>query len=286
MASLALALVSSLSPLSLQLGPVPAPTSSTTCGRRAALAQGASAAAASLLLSSVPLPALADVRGVNQDMPRNEKEVNKYLTNMGFKPLKVPNGFSPLLQYIGTATPANIDGFKARERAFDSTLLVRFAYPNGWLVESPTITENGEAGNIGANNYVKGDSANFAALKLPKGETLTSLNKEFFKGYLSSQMANDVFEDVKVKKKREVTGEDGTQLLVIDFTYTLLTRAGFTVERSGVAGVQVVNDAVVGVVAATTALRYKELKESLTTICESFRASPVKAPSFGANSLI
>ena len=72
-----------------------------------------------------------------------------------------------------------------------SQLLVRFVYPSGWLVETPSITENGEAGNIGANNYIKGDSANFAALPLPKGETLETLakNKEYFKGWLSSQMA-------------------------------------------------------------------------------------------------
>ena len=69
-------------------------------------------------------------------------------------------------------------------------LLVRFLYPNGWLLETPTITENGEAGNIGANNYIKGDGCNFAALPVPKGKTLETLqkDKECFKGWLSSQM--------------------------------------------------------------------------------------------------
>ena len=67
---------------------------------------------------------------------------------------------------------------------------MRFVFPNGWLVETPSITENGEAGNIGANNYIKGDSANFAALPLPAGKNIESLSKdkEFFKGWLSSQM--------------------------------------------------------------------------------------------------
>lgn len=67
---------------------------------------------------------------------------------------------------------------------------MRFLFPSGWLVETPTITENGEAGNIGANNFIKGDGCNFAALPVPKGQSYESLtkNKEFFKGWLTSQM--------------------------------------------------------------------------------------------------
>merc|ERR1719331_104752 len=131
---------------------------------------------------------------------------------------------SPLVAFIGTATPAHIDGQKVKDRAFKSPLLVRFVYPSGWLLETPNIDENGEAGNIGANNYVKGDAANFAALELPPGENLSSLNKEFYKRWLSSQMTTDVFEDVKVKKVKPVTQADGAELAIIDFTYTLITR--------------------------------------------------------------
>ena len=162
-----------------------------------------------------------------------------------------------------------------------SQLLVRFLYPSGWLVETPTITENGEAGNIGANNYVKGDSANFASLPVPRGKTLDALDKEFFKNWLSSQMANDVYEDVKVKKIRQVTQPDGTEMLKVDFGYTLLTRAGFTVLRQGIASAMITNDAVVGIVSATTQLRYKELSASFETMADSFRAYTVKAPALG-----
>jgi len=274
-----------VAPLSLLL-PVPAPSppvAPAALGRRAALVQGAAAASA---LALAPLGATADVRGANENMPRDERSVNKLLSSLGFAAMPVPGGFSPLVQYIGTAPPANIDGFKSRERAFDSTLLVRFIFPNGWLVESPSITENGEAGNIGANNYVKGDSANFAALPLPKGASLDSLNKEFFKGWLSSQMSNDVYEDVKIKKIRPVKQADGTDMLKIDFAYTLLTRAGFTVLRQGVASALVTNDAVVGIVTATTQLRFKEMSSQLETVADSFRAYKVKAPAFGAGSLI
>lgn len=170
-----------------------------------------------------------------------------------------------------------------RNRAFSSTLLVRFLYPSGWLVEAPTITENGEAGKIAANNYLKGDSASFAALPLAKGESLASLNKEFFKEWLSSQMSNDVYEDIKVKKIRPVKQADGTEMLIIEFGYTLLTRAGFTVLRQGVASAMIANDAVVGVVAATTALRYKELSDSLNTCADSFRAYQVATPAFAGS---
>jgi len=255
----------------------PASTTPLVVGRRTALAQAAAAVTASYM---VPLAAQADVRGVNENRPTNEKEANKLLTSLGFSQMKVPGGFTPIVQYIGFAPPANIDGFKAKERAFTSPLLVRFLCPSGWLIESPSITENGEAGNIGANNYIKGDSANFASAPLPGGEKLSSLGKPFFQAWLSSQMTKDVYEDVKVKKIKPVTQPDGTEMVIIEFGYTLLTRAGFTVLRQGVASALVADNAVVGVVAATTALRFKELSDTLQTTADSFRAYPVKDPTF------
>ena len=287
-----LALVVGSLSLSLRTPPTSAPhaqlvpAASDAIGRRA-LVQGAGAL---LALNGSPLAALAingaDVKGLNQDVPRNEKEINKLLSSYGLAKLPIPGGFSPLLGYIGTAPPANIDGLKSRDRAFKSTLLVRFVFPNGWLVEVPSIDENGEAGNIGANNYGKGDSANFVAVPLPSGETLGSLKKDFFKGFLSNQMSNDVYEDVKIKKIRPVTQSDGTEMLKLDFSYTLLTRAGFTVNRKGVAAALVADNAVVGLVTATVETREKEMKEKLETMADSFRANAVKPPSFGNNSPI
>jgi len=155
---------------------------------------------------------------------------------------------------------------------------VRFVYPSGWLPQTPTITENGEAGNIGANDYIKGDSANFAAVTLPKGETIETVSKELIKNLLITQMSNDVYEDVKVKKLKPVKQDDGTDMQIVDFTYTLLTRAGFTVNRKGIAGCMVASDCVVGVVTATTEQRWKELEPLLRESANSFRAYPVKAP--------
>ena len=76
--------------------------------RRSVLQQTGAAAAA---LALAPLAANADVRGVNQDVPTDERGVNNLLKSQGFSTMKVPGGFSPLVQYIGTAPPANIDGF-------------------------------------------------------------------------------------------------------------------------------------------------------------------------------
>ena len=111
------------SPLALLL-PTPTPSAqappAAATTRRALLAQGGSAAAA--LALGAPLAAVADVRGANQDIPKDERGVNKLLSSFGFPTLKVPSGFSPLVQYIGTASPANIDGTKQKERAFSSTV--------------------------------------------------------------------------------------------------------------------------------------------------------------------
>ena len=86
------------------------------------------------------------------------------------------------------------------------------------------------------------------------------------------------YEDVKIKKIKLVTQDDGQEMLKLDFGYTLLTRAGFTVERKGKASALLANDAVVGLITATTALRYKELESQLDTMTDTFRAYNVKPP--------
>ena len=86
------------------------------------------------------------------------------------------------------------------------------------------------------------------------------------------------YEDIKIKKLRVVTQDDGQEMIKLDFAYTLLTRAGFTVERKGKASALVANEAVVGLITATTALRYKELETQLDTMTDTFRAYNVKPP--------
>ena len=55
-------------------------------------------------------------------------------------------------------------------------------------------------------------------------------------------MTSDVFEDVKPKKITVVKQDDGTEMVLLDFSYTLLTRAGFTVNRLGAASAMIVGD--------------------------------------------
>jgi len=218
------------------------------------------------------------VYGANSDLPTDNKGVNKFLQAQGFPALPNANGMSPLMKYIGTAAPANIDGQKVKARTFNEILLVRWNFPNGWLIISPDITENGEAGTLGANNFIKGDSEVFTSAKLPGGKPLKEQGKEFFGQLLSSQMTSDVYEDVKPKKIKAVTMEDGTEMVFFDFSYTLLTRAGFTVERRGMASaLQLNSDTALALVCATTALRYKELEPLLRQSVDTFRAYPVKA---------
>eukprot|EP00310_Coccolithus_braarudii_P026033 CAMPEP_0183338148 /NCGR_PEP_ID=MMETSP0164_2-20130417/5545_1 /TAXON_ID=221442 /ORGANISM="Coccolithus pelagicus ssp braarudi, Strain PLY182g" /LENGTH=316 /DNA_ID=CAMNT_0025507953 /DNA_START=21 /DNA_END=972 /DNA_ORIENTATION=- len=250
----------------------------------AALSRRAAISAAAALTLSPVLDAHADVKGANQGMPKSEREISTFLTGQGLPPLpSVPSGLQPLVQYIGAEKPANIDGMKVKDRAFSNTLLVRFFYPSGWLVETPTITENGEAGKIAANNYQKGDSADFVALRVPEGKQLEDLGKEWFKGLLSTQMTNDVYEDVKVRKLKQTVEPDGTTLVRIDYTYTLLTRAGFTIPRKGVASAMLVGDSVVGLVLATTEQRFKELETNFRACADSFRAYSVKKPAFNSS---
>ena len=90
-------------------------------------------------------------------------------------------------------------------------------------------------------------------------------------------MTNDVYEDVKPKKLNVVTAPDGTEQVFFDFGYTLLTRAGFTVERKGVASAVQVGDSAMALVCATTALRFKELEPMLRGSADSFRVYPVKS---------
>jgi len=266
--TLALALCVSLGQ-ALRLGP-------QIFNRRAALAQGAALAVTPL---AIPLrPAQADVYGANSELPNDLKGINKFLKTQGFPPLPGANGLSPLMKYIGTAAPANIDGQKVKERTFSDILLVRWNFPSGWLITSPDITENGEAGTLGANNFIKGDSEVFTAAKMDGSKPLKEQSKDFFAKLLSSQMTADVYEDIKPKKIKPVTMEDGTEMVVFDFSYTLLTRAGFTVERRGVASaLQLNSDTAVALVCATTALRYKELEPLLRQSVDTFRAYPVKA---------
>lgn len=87
-----------------------------------------------------------------------------------------------------------------------------------------------------------------------------------------SQKSLNVYQNFKVVKSIEgAKGANGTQYFIVDFKYELLTGAGFTVDRKGVAAVTQLKSNVLALVMATTSQRYKKLGEDLRTMAESFR---------------
>lgn len=61
------------------------------------------------------------------------------------------------------------------------------------------------------------------------------------------------------------------EYVVVDFKYTLLTGAGFEVDRIGVASITSVGNAVEVLWTASTRQRYKKMEPTLRTIAQSFR---------------
>ena len=59
----------------------------------------------------------------------------------------VPPGFSPLVSEFGRG---NI-----REK-MTNPILIQFCHPQLWVVATTTVNNNGEAGTISANDYIKG----------------------------------------------------------------------------------------------------------------------------------
>lgn len=174
----------------------------------------------------------------------------------------LPKGFSALAEIYG----------KGANR---SPLLVAFGFPLDWVVTLPSQDVNGEDGTIQAGEYAKGDTATFFVVPNEvKAENIHEKNKDFFKDSLIaaiSQKGNNVYQDFKVIKVEPVEA-DGSKYMLVDFKYTLLTGAGFEVERKGVASVTSAGNGVQLLWAASIAARYKNKTEGqLRGIVQSFR---------------
>lgn len=192
------------------------------------------------------------------------KTCNAKLASYGLPPIaSVPSGFSPLVEVYG----------KGRNR---SPLLVSFVHPLDWIVTLPSQDVNGEDGTIQAGEYAKGDTATFYLLPdSGKVENISEQPKDFFKNAISkaiSQKGDSIYQDFKITKVEPVKGEYKNQQYVIcDFKYTLLTGAGFEVDRQGVASVTSEGNSVEVLWTASTRQRYKKLEEGLRSIAGSFR---------------
>ena len=88
---------------------------------------------------------------------------------------------------------------------------------------------------------------------------------------MTSSKGDNMYQDFKITKVEPVTADNGKYVL-IDFKYTLLTGAGFEVERKGVASITSAGEGVQLLWSASIAARYKNKTEGqLRSIVNSFR---------------
>jgi len=191
-------------------------------------------------------------------------KVNAKLNSYGLPPMnKIPDGFSPLLEIWG----------KGGNR---SPLLVNFAHPLDWVVTLPSQDMNGEDGTIQAGEYAKGDTATlFVYEDAGHVANVAEQPKSFFEDAIIksiSQKGANIYQDFKVTNTEVRDGEYKDQkYVIVDFKYTLLTGAGFEVQRKGVASVTSVGPAVEVLWTATISARYKKIGDNLRAIAGSFR---------------
>jgi len=192
------------------------------------------------------------------------KKVNAKLLAYGLPTIdKLPDGFSPLLEVWG----------KGKNR---DPLLVQFNHPLDWVVTLPSQDINGEDGTIQAGEYAKGDTATFYVYtEEGKVNNISEQKKDFFQRAVTkaiSQKGDSIYQDFKVVKIVPKI-ENGQDYMIVDFKYTLLTGAGFEVDRKGVASVTSVGNAVEVLWCASIAARFKKTEDSLRNIADSFRVN-------------
>lgn len=220
--------------------------------RRAFIASSAAIAGSGLVGPWLPPPAQA-VTGSNK--------VNAKLRGYGLPAVgAVPNGLAPLLEVWG----------KGANRF---PILVNFNYPVTWVVTTPSNDVNGEDGTVQAGDYAKGDTATFYVYEEPGNvANIGEQPKSFFEESIIksiSQKGSSIYQDFKITKLKP--NPDDANYMIADFKYTLITGAGFEVDRKGVASVTSKGNAVEVLWCAVTALRYKKMEDTLRDISSSFR---------------
>jgi len=232
------------------------------CDSRRGFFSKAGAAAVSLsstvgfeLLAPLPANALGGLEKVNA-------RLKAYGLPLAGKP---PAGLNPLLEVYG----------KGKNRF---PLLVFMNHPITWVVTLPSNDVNGEDGTIQAGEYAKGDTATFYVYEDPGHvDNVASAGKELYEKALIkaiSQKGSNIYQDFKVTKAvpQDLAEYNGKEYVICDFRYTLLTGAGFEVERRGVASITSQGNAVEVLWTASTRERYNKKTEStLRDIAASFR---------------
>jgi hypothetical protein len=247
-------------------------------GSRRAILSGAASMATALGLEPHAVFA-EEVRGVNGKLPKKIQGINKYLTNNGWAPFEpLADGFSPLMLIIGARPPANIDGEKFLPRNFDGTLLVRFPYPQTWLIQQPAFDSNAESGNIRAVNNFKAESAVFVATRLPDGvKTLEDLSNDVLGKTVTSNYVEDI-QDLKIKNKKIVKTDDGQDVVRFATSWTVIARSGFEIRVLGYHACFIRGNAVVGVATTYNFKRQEEMKDVAQYIAENTRIYEIPTP--------
>jgi hypothetical protein len=203
---------------------------------------------------------------------------NEILTGYGLPPiLFVPPGFSPLVSEFGRGN--------VKEGLADNPILVQFAHPGNWVEARTSVNNNGEAGTISANDYIKGDSAFLYTYLLDGSDgKVTMDNKKLIEKIVLKGITQkgDVTEEFKVRNVREgAKGVNGQEYVLADIFYKLNTEAGFLISRQGFIAITSVGKYAQSLTAVSTDKRYnKGLKEKLSDIVGSFRVYKLQSGVF------
>jgi hypothetical protein len=207
-------------------------------------------------------------------------EANEKLGMYGLPPIVfVPPGFNALVSEYGRGN---------NQKDIKNPILVQFCHPSNWIVAKTVVNNNGESGTVGANDYIKGDSANLYEYDLDSGDKLTSSNKKLIEKILVKALSRkgDVLEDTKVLKVEDgVKDLKGEQYITVNFVYSLNTEAGFLINRQGIASMtQLGNYAEVLVTAATDKRWKRGMEEILKDIVGTFRVYRLNSGIFSQDS--
>jgi len=209
--------------------------------------------------------------GVLAPLPANAAsgadKINARLRSYGLPSIvNIPSGMKPLLEVYG----------KGKNRF---PLLVLMNHPLTWVVQLPSNDVNGEDGTVQAGEYAKGDTATFFLYE-PEGhiDNIYDVDKKLYEKVLIaaiSQKGGNMYQDFKVIKSTPQIDNSAAygdrKYVICDFKYTLLTGAGFEVERRGVASLTSEGPAVEALWAASTRERFKKTETTLRDIVSSFR---------------
>jgi hypothetical protein len=198
------------------------------------------------------------------------EEANNKLSSYGLPPIVfVPPGYQALVSEYGRGS---------NQKAMTNPILLEFCHPSGWVAQKTSVNNNGESGTVGANDYMKGDSANFFEYKLQNGEKVSGdkVDKGTYINIIEAALGRkgDVLERVKVLKIEPLTtGLKGEAYYRVFFSYSLNTEAGFLITRNGLLSVTNVGEYAECMVTGTTSKRWKisGMETKLKDIVDTFR---------------